>query len=372
MLINEINPLEMGSLNIVYNNLSPVLETDGRKGISHLLEHMMGSVLSALSRDMHSAGIEYDYCTSHEHVVLSFVGTADAIETMAPRIVDRVVNVDLSSITEQQFESEKSAVLNEFDQIGADPVSALARNAMITTFGISNPEGNREDVTNYSFDNFKADYDKYVRHPTRIVHVGPREIEVKGIEYSDDAFAAELLVPEAKTTENQKAPKYSQDDFANIAVVGTVPVVGNRDYASMCILMQMLGGDEDSLFHVSLRKEKELVYQCNATMIELVNIAVPIILTGTVAVQLDDTVEAIKEVFSDMSSKLTREHFGNTKKWMQAKLKEKYILRFASCSDLVRKGMITEMQDFDDITYEEMLSAAKKYLGSDKVRFCYA
>ena len=374
MLINEYNPLEMGSFHLVYNNLSPLLEADGRKGISHFLEHMTGSVLAALSRDMHCAGIEYDYCTTHEHVVLSFVGTATAIDEMAPRIVDRVINVDLSTVTEQQFESEKSAVLNEFDQIGADPVSALARNAMITTYGISNPEGERDDVIQYTFDNFKADYDKYLRHPTHIVHVGPRDIELNGVEYADDSFDVNvnaISVPAAKTTSNQPVPEYSTDDFASVAVIGTVPVVGNRDYAALRILIHMLGGDEDSVFHVRLRKEKKLVYQCSATMVELVNTAVPIILTGTVESQLRQTVDAIKDGLADLPSLLRREHFENTKQWMNAKLKEKYIIRFASCGDLLRNGMITEMHDFSSVTYDEMLSVAKKYIGIDKVRFCY-
>lgn len=103
MIIQEINPLEMASLHVVYDNLSPLDEADGKHGSSHLIEHMIGKAVDPIAPILHENGIENDYCVNYEMVYASFTGTAEALEKLAPIIVQRIVNADVSRFTEEDL-----------------------------------------------------------------------------------------------------------------------------------------------------------------------------------------------------------------------------------------------------------------------------
>ena len=120
MVNQEINSLEMASLHIVYNNMSPLDEKDGRRGIFHLIEHMIGTVLDPILPELHEYAICDDLMTSHEHVIATFSGTAEAIEKFANKIINMISTASSKNITKEMFEMERDAVYNEIAEIGSD------------------------------------------------------------------------------------------------------------------------------------------------------------------------------------------------------------------------------------------------------------
>ena len=136
MIIQEVNSIEMASLTIVYDNLSPLDEGEGRRGISHFIEHMIGRSVVSLLPKIHEYGISDDFCTNYEHVRASFVGTADAVEKMAFEIVRQIAFFDANRFTEEDFENERQSIINEMTQAYSDTVYGTLRECQRKTFGI--------------------------------------------------------------------------------------------------------------------------------------------------------------------------------------------------------------------------------------------
>ena len=369
MVIQEINPLEMASLHIVYGNLSPLDETHGYKGTSHLIEHMIGTSIEPIIDELHVNGIDEDFYTNHEHVVASFKGTAAALEEMASKIVDTVVHTDACNLLEAQFECERQSIINEICEYRSDAVSDTLRRGIFDTFGILPPEGNLDDVNKYSYSEFVKAYNEKVHHPTKIVYVGPRKISLPEVEFSTQPNI-QVSFNEPKPRE-LKIPQFEKGDFCTVGVVGAKPVIGDRDYAAMQIAMTMLGGDSESVLYNDLRVNNGLVYDCTAAMEPMRNLGVLMFFTNTKAESVKDTVDRMQTILSNPTDYFTEAKFDRVKKWMGMKLKEKQIMRFASVGDLIRGGMITEMHDILNISYDEMLETVREYLKPDTLRFYF-
>ena len=164
----------MASLHVVYDNLSPLDEADGKHGSCHLIEHMIGKAMDPIAPILHENGIENDYCVNYEMVNASFTGTAEELEKQAPIIVQQIVNSDADRFTQEDFESERSAVINEVELMNVDAFQRTLGRATLETYGLHGPEGVLEDIRAYTFDEFKKDYKRLVARPSRIVYVGPR------------------------------------------------------------------------------------------------------------------------------------------------------------------------------------------------------
>lgn len=366
MIIQEINPLEMASLHVVYENLSPLDEADGKHGSSHLIEHMIGKAVDPIAPILHENGIENDYCVNYEMVYASFTGTAEALEKLAPIIVQQIVNSDADRFTQEDFESERSAVINEMTQMFSDTVYGTLRECQRKTFGICGPEGDLNDVQAYTFDEFKKDYVRIIAHPSRIVYVGPRKIQFPEIDFAE-SFP---FRPVALGIHSESAPKISEasDEFNVVIFVGTEPIVGNRDYAAMTLAVQMLTGNDESVLFDRLRTKEGLVYSCFGTLEPLRSAGLQYFHTGTSAQNMGKVVSIMTDVLENPERYLTETLFTQTRNYFKNTLKAAEILRFCNAHDLVRKGMITYERDILDIEYPELLSTTAKYLGHGKIR----
>lgn len=366
MIIQETNPIEMASLFVVYDNLSPLDESEGRRGISHFIEHMMGKAVDSLLPQIHELGISDDFCTNYEHVKASFSGTADAMEKIAPSIVRQIVFSDADCFTEEDFECERHAIINEITQIFSDTIHETLRDCRQKTFGICGPEGLLDDVRAYTFDEFKKDYARIVPHPSRIVYVGPRKIQFPEIEFSGSGNFKSI----APGIRDEKAVEISEanDEYKTIIFVGTEPIVGNRDYAAMTLAVHMLAGNDESVLFERLRLKEGLVYGCFGTLEPLRNAGIQYFHTGTSAQNIGKVASIMTEILENPERHLTEKLFAEARNYFRNTLKAAEILRFCNANDLVRNGMITYERDILNIEYPELLAITAKYFGHGKIR----
>ena len=369
MIIQEINPLEMASLHVVYDNLSPLDEADGKHGSCHLIEHMIGKAVDhPIAPILHENGIENDYCVNYEMVNASFTGTAEALEKLAPLVVQRIVNADASRFTEEDFECERSAVINEVEQMNADAFQHPLGRATLEIYGLHGPEGVLEEIRAYTFGEFKKDYERLVARPSRIVYVGPRKVQLPEIEFSE-SMSFRQIAPCKSAWDMPEIPASSaEDEYNSIVFIGTEPVVGNRDYAAMVLATNMLTASDEAILLNQLRTKDGLVYGCTGSIGTFRNAGIPVFRTATSARNTEKVMSSMSEVLENPERYLTKDLFERTRRYFGVIHKACHILRYCNCNDLVRKGMITYEHDFLDIEYPEFIEIAKKYLCQGK--FC--
>ena len=335
MIIQEINPLEMASLHVVYDNLSPLDEADGKHGSCHLIEHMIGKAVDPIAPILHENGI---------------------------------VNADASRFMEEDFESERSAVINEVEQMNADAFQRTLGRATLEIYGLHGPEGVLEDIRAYTFDEFKKGYKRLVAHPSRIVYVGPRKAKFPEIEFSG-AHSVPANCSMQKCLEYAGNPASGDDDeYNSIVFMGTEPVVGNRDYAAMVLATNMLAASDEAILSNQLRTKEGLVYGCSGSLGTFRNAGIPVFRTANAARNTEKVLRCMSEVLENPERYLTKDLFERSKRYFGAIEKASRILRYCNCNDLVRKGMITYEHDFGGIEYPEFMEIAKKYLCHGK--FC--
>ena len=352
----------MASLHIVYDNLSPLDETDGKHGSCHLIEHMIGKAVDPIAPILYENGINSDYCVNYELVEALFIGTAEALEKLAPVIVQQIVNSDADSFTEEGYESERNAVINEIGLLGADLMQQPIQQGTLKIYGLHGPEGLPEDVRSYNFDEFKKDYRRFVAHPSRIVYIGPRKVHFPDINFSEKKPFRQIA-PCKNMCETPEIPKtYDEDEYNSVVFIGTEPIVGDRDYAAMVLATKMLAGSDEAVLLEQLRTKEGLVYGCVGSIETLRNAGIPVFRTATVGRNTEKVIHSMSKILENPELYLTKDHFERIRRYLGAIQKASNILRYCNCNDLVRKGMITYELDFGGIEYPEFIEIAKKYL----------
>lgn len=368
MIIQEISPLEMSSLHLVYDNMSPLDEKEGHRGIFHFLEHMMGQAIKPIEHELYLNGIHDDFSTSHEYVKASFSGTAEAMEKMAVAIVRQIVFFDVNQFTEDEFESERTAVINENRDRKSDTFGATIYRALKETYGIDDADGKMEDVTAYTFDEFKKDFVRYAAHPSRIIYVGPRNVDFPDIVFSEKPIFDSIMETIHSEPDEKDIVVKKSADARTVVLIGTEPIIGNRDFAAMTMATQMLGGDSESVLYNELRVKKGLVYSCDYTTESFRTVGITLFYTSTASENVDKVIGIARNILENPVKLLTREHFDCCKRHFGFMLKERNTMRFAGCLDLIRKGLITDSKDLLDIEYPEFLEIVPKCLSKGKIR----
>lgn len=374
MVNQEINPLEMASLHIVYNNMSPLDEKDGRRGIFHLIEHMIGTVLDPILPELHEYAICDDLMTSHEHVIATFSGTAEAIEKFANKIINMISTASSKNITKEMFEMERDAVYNEIAEIGSDFNAMMLRDGLRKVYGIHAPEGDIEDVEKYTFEQFKKDFDKYVPHPSSICYVGPRALDLPDLAKNPYSGASVGKFPTVNLVADAKAKRSDialdgDAEYVGISAFGTKPVITDKEYAALDIACRIIGGDADSAMFTELRTNRHLVYSFNASVEPFRKAAIPIFFTSASAGKSREVISCMKNILENADKYVSEEQFNRCKNMFTMIMKQQQIMRFSAPANLTRYGMIDDAQEIQNITYKYMLRVIRKYFGKNSFRF---
>lgn len=369
MVMQEINPLKMASLHIVYDNMCPLEEKDGRRGVFHLIEHLIGVLFDPLLPDLHEYAINDDMCTSHEHVMISFSGTADAIEFFAPRIMHTIATASSSKISKEMFEMERDAVYNEMRDLDADFYADTMRTGLRKVYGIQSPEGDIEDVRAYTYEQFKKDFDELVPHPTNICYIGPHNIDLPDLRKQPYNIGKYPKFPFKADSKARRSDINTNNDSVVVSAFSSKPVMTNKEYAALNIACYLLGGSPESVMYDELRAKRHLVYSCSSSVEPFRTAAVPIFYTSAAGQDARQVIGIMKKIFSDPVKYLDEDKFNKCKHMFINVLEQQRIMRFTAPGALTRYNMITDTLDIRDITYRYMLRVAKKYIGKDTFRF---
>lgn len=374
MVNQEINSLEMASLHIVYNNMSPLDEKDGRRGIFHLIEHMIGTVLDPILPELHEYAICDDLMTSHEHVIATFSGTAEAIEKFAHKIINMIITASSKNITKEMFEMERDAVYNEIAEIESDFNAVMLRDGLRKVYGIHAPEGDIGDVEKYTFEQFKKDFDKYVPHPSSICYVGPRALDLPDLAKNPYSGASVGKFPTVKMVADAKAKRSdiaidAGAEYVGISAFGTKLVTTDKEYAALDIACRIIGGDADSAMFTELRTNRHLVYSFNASVEPFRKAAIPIFFTSASADKAREVISCMKNILENADKYVSEERFNRCKNMFSMIMKQQSIMRFSAPANLTRYGMIEDAHEIQNITYKYMLRVIRKYFGKNSFRF---
>ena len=365
MLTQKVNPFAMASLHIVYDNLSPLDEKRGRYGMSHMVEHLLGSAFDRVRSMLRRNAIDHEFCTTPEHVYASFTGTASAMRTIAPAMVDVIRRASSSEISRAVFRSERDAIINECADEQADSTMYLGRLALNKIYGLTKHSYDPAYVSKIDYEQAVTEYAKYIPHPTRIVYIGPEELKFPDIEYGK---APKILPFSGKINMNPEDSDVSfGDEYTTILCMGTAPIKCDADFAAMNVALTMLNAD-DGVIMRRLRGKRPLVYSCDAFIHPFRNIAVPIVTTGTSTKKATETIAVLLNILENPVPYLSKKRFAEFHHMYRTVMEQKRIMMYASPELYTRENLIKDYSEIESITYDQVIDAVIRHSWSGSYR----
>lgn len=375
MIVNVKSSTGLSGFYIIFEG-STMVEKNGHKGISHLIEHCICKSFEDLQNIYQQKNIKWNAYTANQEVVFFMRGLDRHINAHKEEFLERILNYEP---TQEQLNNEKKIVLEEYKKSFNSQVESHYLNLQRKVFGYYNAIGLRSDIENFTLQDCKEYLNKYYKKPTKIINISmyndfnskvkfrkkptykPFKFNINNnlhIIKSDD----ETLVPEGKI------PLEIINDFKNkVSIFNSSPIITEK-FAEVQFLCEMLGGGLNSPLYQEVREKLGLVYgiSCyNDALNEKSSMIV--IATDTSNKNIKTVQNQIKYVLDNKEKFLTQERFDIVKDSYLTKLEESEILNYANIRKyLDPKEWLIETV-IDKITLQDIYSIVDKYLQWDKI-----
>lgn len=203
---------------------STQFESEGYKGVSHLVEHCMFEKIKQMESTLLKYGIYFNALTSNNEVVFYINGLDKKIQQVRENFLDSVLSYE---ITEDVFERERNIVLQELKQFEARIFNRAFSNHFRKYYDFCGEEGLISDIQNITFNKFKEFKNKYFNTPTFIGNVSKKDY-VTNINFND----------------NKSILSIKRGDYSNFPVTKTVDF-GDNDVIIMDSLYENCSPEEN-------------------------------------------------------------------------------------------------------------------------------
>ena len=248
-------------------------------GVSHFLEHMLFKgtekrLGNEISRQVQAAGGGINAYTTFDRTVYFINGLSEQTALAVELLADAAFN---SLLPEEEAVKERDVILREIDMGLDDPDRQVSRALFETAFR-EHPYrlpviGHRELFENLSHSQLLSYYrDRYVPENMTLVVVGDIESSTL-LEVIEKHFGASqrggesqpYVPPEPKQLAMREDHLFGDVQICRAGLGFKIPGLEHRDAPGLDLLASVLGVGHSSILWRSLRDEKKLVHQIDAT-----------------------------------------------------------------------------------------------------------
>ena len=244
---------EMSGFYVIYNR-SASLETDGQRGLTHLIEHLACTTVKKLESDLDDNAISWNAMTADDDMIFYMTGIRERVAKMVRPFLNKIL---YPSFTEQEFLRERNVVLQEYRDSFNSQSQCHFYNLMRTKFGYCTPIGYRQDLEKTTYQECKMLVNQ-VRRPNQIIAVGLPSLSRLGIDQVK--FADPVIYPTLVTNYKKRLhlEHFKSNDNASLIMFSNPFPRTNLPLAGF--LSRVLGQGFKSPFYKELRDDRGLVY----------------------------------------------------------------------------------------------------------------
>lgn len=366
------NPLKMSGLFVCYGNAGAMMETKGRNGTSHLMEHMVCKTTDHMRDRFLENAIQNNAFTADEYVVFFLAGLTSRMKPMAREYVQSIVgpvsglNPRIESVTREQFDYEKLTVLQEYGLHFSNPMRGPVSNALRKWFGYIGAIGTREDVEKFTYSDFRDAYYETFNKPSMVLYVGPTDIKLPSVNCAaHNSFRQFPSYKKNWDIELEPLP----DNGRSPIVVSSKRMCIMEDATALELVLNILSADLNAPLYQEIREKRGLSYYSHAYMKTLGDAAVPVFTADTDRKNIGKLKKVYNMVFSDLENYVTEERFRSCVSLAKAVQDTRKILRYEDCEDILRKhlDLIRTDVNIGSLTFGRVLEVAKKYLSPENI-----
>lgn len=346
------------SLTVVFAAGS-IYDRSDRKGVSHLMEHLISKVLDKYEDKFTRECIDNNAVTNFDYVYFYFRGLASVLTPeFKHELVDQLVHHAFDNITEEEFELEKQVVLQEITDAYDDPFLGNLQNIYYRYYNQVEPGGFPDHVKEFTFEEAKQMYlDKFTK-PLRIVEVNHYRTDFSDIECLQKAPCK--LPISFKKTKKQIMPAVKGEKAQIFALCPKI--VKSTDYQYMSIAFHMLLDGFKSPIMQELRVKRGLTYDVSYNLEQIQNHSIAWLYMMTDQKNVEVSVNLLKHMCKNIREYLTEDRFKLIIEYLENKRK---IWKYFQWKDPERFIHLEHAQlpiHFNHITYEDLVCIVERYL----------
>ena len=361
MIINLKSPTDMSAFYIIWEG-STLLEEEHERGLSHLMEHLIGKNLDDLQDEMEVDGIEHNLWTSNNEICAYIIGLDEKIEKWKYKMVDLLC--DFSNITKEDFEKERNIVLSEYYNSFGDQVSSHWLNLDRKLFNKYNPIGCRKALENLKFMNCLNFFEKQYMYPSKIINVS------KNSDFLNDDIIFKSYESDSKLkylTDESHNPLFEfTNDFNREASLIMLSPIIEEDNAVINFINTLLSKGLNSPLYKEVREKRGLVYYISASQTRYNKSGITSISTLTKKENINEVIEAVKYVFENIGQFLTEERFNIIKESYINNFKINELERYNYVTRWINPDSFSVYEIIDTITFDEVMEVFNKYYNLDE------
>src|SRR5574344_2634782 len=224
------------------------------RGYSHLLEHLSCELYNDMNDMLSRNGISSNAFTSDESMEFTFTGldshlTPELKEKLFKRITGEY------TVSDERFKNELSTVIEEYNDVFNDPVSAVLHTSLRKHYNTASAIGLKTDLENAKNEKLKELHDKYIKIPFSVIEIGPTKTDFfDSIEYSDHSESIPVVYGDYNIPFENK-----ENDKVSVTGMSVLPFNGN-DGKYIEFISSMLSDGLNSPLYKEIREKRGLSY----------------------------------------------------------------------------------------------------------------
>lgn len=354
--------LKMTSFTIVYDAGSN-LEPAGKKGTMHLMEHMLCKTFKDMYPMFTQNCIDWNAYTNEERILVYVEGVASRLTSdIKLKILEKLTG-GISHITEEEFETERDVVFQEYMDTIVDTTNACELNILRKYWDYYGIIGCEEDIKSFTYQDMLDTYEKYLLNPVKIVEIGPDKTpelatfcvdnKLKHKKFSFGEYKNELI----RTGELLKVPVYMMSETA----------VTPADYPYLRVGLKMLTEGMESPYYDELRVKRGLSYYIFGGIDKNVMSGIMSIAACTTADKAEELSHMMADLSDQLYSHLSEERYEQIMENMKIKKEKENILKYMYTAKYTGLSKLKMPNDLDKISLEEVRYKMSRYFSKLRI-----
>jgi predicted Zn-dependent peptidase len=375
MITNVKSSTGLSGFYIIFEG-STMVEKNGHKGLSHLLEHCICKSFEHLQNIYQQKNIKWNAYTSNEEVVFYMRGLDRHINSHKKEFLDLILSYEP---TQEQLDNEKKIVLEEYKKSFNSQIEAHYMNLQRKRFNYYNAIGLRSDIEKFTLQDCKDYLKKFYKKPTKIINISKfndfehpakfrKKPNVKPFQIKDYDNLHIITSDEETDVPEGMIPLEIINNFKNkVSIINTSPII-TKNFAYASFLCEMLGSGLNSPLYKEVREKLGLVYSIHCYNDKLNDKSSMIgISTDTSNKNIDIVQNQIKMVLENKEKYLTQERFDIVKDSYLTKIEESEILNYSSIRKYIDDPEWLIETIINDVTLQDVYDLVDQYLDWNKL-----
>lgn len=355
--LNYYSQVDIGVLNVSFYK-GGFWEGDGKRGTSHLMEHLICKKFADLYGELNAKSIDWNAYTSNNNVVFTFSGLNEYLNPLRETLVKKITHSE-NIWTKEQFENEKKTVLQEYYDTFQDPVGGAYQNLLRKHYNDATAIGLAKDIESFTYED-SLEQELTFATPNSIYNLS----DDKSKPHIDPLFSFGRLDNETKLEfikksdmELEKIPKGGK---VMVGLLHKKPIdVSNNPYINF--IMHTIAGGIDTPLYQEVREKRGLSYFVSAFSHISGNNIIPAVIANTDK----GNAKQLRDVFREFFSKSIAEHVPENK---FLEFKQSAEIQFKMIKALphsMKFGLVSSFDGIMDLTYDKFVNIANENLKLD-------